>query len=42
MLAVLLEEEEMLTLEEKDVEQKKLVPLCYVDKEKYHTYHKVK
>lgn len=42
VLAVLLEEEEMLTLEEKDVEQKKLVPLCYVDKEKYHTYHKVK
>lgn len=42
VLAVLLEEEEMLTLEEKDVEQKKLVPLCYVDKEKYHIYHKVK
>lgn len=42
VLAVLSEEDEMLTLEESDGRQKKLVPLCYVDKEKYHTYHKVK
>lgn len=42
VLAVLSEEDEMLTLGESDVSQKKLVPLCYVDKEKYHTYHKVK
>ena len=42
VLAVLSEEDKMLTLGESDVSQKKLVPLCYVDKEKYHTYHKVK
>lgn len=42
VLAVVSDQEEMLTLNETDTEKIQLLPLCFVDKEQYHTYHKIK